>query len=109
MVVIRKFMTEAKADAVKAEVALKDIVAKLEANPGVKLIAKYANYVLVGIEKDAEAIAKDPTLQKAYDAVEAKIKADLEAVGNLTVKQIVDAEINFVKKVILFFKKLFAK
>jgi hypothetical protein len=116
MVVIRKFMTEAKADAATAEASLTAFLAKVEANPGVKVLTRTAKSVVVAIEADVDAIAKDPTVQKAYAAVEAQIKKDIEAVGAVTVKEIVDFEIGLVQKVILavkrvifFFKKLFAK
>lgn len=106
MIVIRKFVV-----AVEADIAA--IVAKLEAQDGVKVIAKYVDSIIVGIEKDVGAIAKDPKVIAAYQAIEDQVKKDIEAIGNTTVKQIVDFEIGFIKKVCLaikkFFQLLFAK
>jgi hypothetical protein len=103
MLVIRKFLTDAATEATK----LQDLVTKIESNPGVKILSKAAGYLVVAFEKDLEAIKSDPTLQKEFDALEAKVKADIEAVGNITVRQIVDFEINLFTKCFLALKKLF--
>ena len=108
MIVIRKFVTEAKALS-KDVSSLNDILAKIESNPGVKVLAKYSNAIIIGIEKDEAAIKANPTLQKAYDDLENSVKADLEKIGNMTVHGILDYEVNAFKKIGFFFQRLFTK
>lgn len=107
--IIRKFLLGAEKEGVALASGISDFITGLESTPGVKVLEKTTKHIVVALEANIDIISSRAPFQKAFDDLEAKVKKDIEALGNVTVRDVVDFDINVVKRLYLFVKKVVQK
>ena len=74
---------------------------------GVKVLEATGKHILVQFDADIQHLVADPMLQRQMDILRGDVRAEIEKIGGLTIKQCAPYEITLIKKITLFIKKLF--
>ena len=91
------------------EADIKRAVEKIEAIPGVKVLEATGKHILVAFDTELKHLAANPALQRQFDILRGDVRAEIEKIGGITIKECINAEIGLVKRLYLFIKKLFTK
>ncbi len=88
---------------------IKKAVENIEAIPGVKVLEATARHIIVQFDADMKHLASNPALQRQMDILRGDVRAEIEKIGGITVKECIAFEVGLIKKIVLFIKKIFKK
>lgn len=91
------------------ETDIKRAAATINAIPGVKVLEATTQHIIIQFDADVEHLAKNPALQRHLDMVRGDVRAEIEKVTGITIKECLAFKLSLIKKIELFLKRMFKK
>lgn len=86
---------------------IKRAAKQIEVIPGVKVIEADLSHFLIQFDADPKHLQNNPILQRQFDIMRGDVRAEIEKLGGITVKECLAIRLSLFKKIWLRFSHLF--